>query len=47
MLIADCRPEYPTSQYAVGLQVRDCVRSVADKREGARPVRFYSLTDRS
>lgn len=38
---------FDVSHFAVGLCVRDCVRSVADKREGARPVWFYSLTDRS
>ncbi|MFF0446010.1 methyltransferase domain-containing protein [Streptomyces sp. NPDC004609] len=38
---------FDASHFAVGLRVRDCVRSVAEKREGARPVWFYSLTDRS
>ncbi|MDN3058286.1 methyltransferase domain-containing protein [Streptomyces sp. SRF1] len=33
--------------FALGLRVRDCVQAVADKREGARPVWFYSLSDRS
>ncbi|MFJ8603373.1 methyltransferase domain-containing protein [Streptomyces shenzhenensis] len=33
--------------FAIGLRVRDCHHSVADKRDGARPVWFYGLTDRS
>ncbi|MFJ8793377.1 methyltransferase domain-containing protein [Streptomyces sp. NPDC102462] len=33
--------------FAIGLRVRDCHRSVAEKRDGARPVWFYGLTDRS
>lgn len=33
--------------FAIGLRVRDCHRSVAEKRDGARPVWFYGLADRS
>lgn len=33
--------------FAVGVRVRHCFSVVADKREGARPVWFYGLTDRS
>jgi SAM-dependent methyltransferase len=32
--------------FALGLRVSDCVQVVAEKREGARPVWFYGLTDR-
>ncbi|MFI1398560.1 protein-L-isoaspartate(D-aspartate) O-methyltransferase [Streptomyces sp. NPDC020681] len=39
--------QFEAAAFAVGLQVRGCVRAVADKRDGARPVWFYSLTDRS
>jgi protein-L-isoaspartate O-methyltransferase len=39
--------KFAASHFAVGLQVQDCVRSVADKRDGTRPVWFYGLTDRS
>ncbi|GGP76176.1 methyltransferase domain-containing protein [Streptomyces melanogenes] len=34
-------------EFALGLRVRDCVVTVADKRDGARPVWFYGLTDHS
>ncbi|WP_416973305.1 methyltransferase domain-containing protein [Streptomyces sp. 4F14] len=33
--------------FAIGLRVRDCYRQVAATRDGARPVWFYGLTDRS
>ncbi|MER6075958.1 rRNA adenine N-6-methyltransferase family protein [Streptomyces sp. NPDC001817] len=33
--------------FAIGLRVRDCYRSMAAKRDGARPVWFYGLDDRS
>ncbi|MER7000396.1 methyltransferase domain-containing protein [Streptomyces sp. NPDC000410] len=33
--------------FAVGLRVRDIVKSVADKRNGARPVWFYGPSDKS
>lgn len=39
--------QFDAAAFAIGLQVRDCVRAVAEKRNGARPVWFYSLTDRS
>ncbi|MFI1183271.1 methyltransferase domain-containing protein [Streptomyces sp. NPDC020799] len=38
---------FDAQQFALGLRVPDCVRVVADKRDGARPVWFYGLTDRS
>ncbi|GGW89726.1 methyltransferase domain-containing protein [Streptomyces noursei] len=38
---------YTAVQFALGLRVRDCAQSIADKRDGARPVWFYGLTDRS
>jgi protein-L-isoaspartate O-methyltransferase len=34
-------------RFALGLRVRDCYQLVAGKRDGARPVWFYGLTDRS
>ncbi|MCB5907641.1 methyltransferase domain-containing protein [Streptomyces pinistramenti] len=34
-------------QFALGLRVPDCLRVLAEKREGARPVWFYGLADRS
>ncbi|MFI1100118.1 methyltransferase domain-containing protein [Streptomyces melanogenes] len=34
-------------EFALGLCVRDCVHVVAAKEDGARPVWFYGLTDRS
>lgn len=33
--------------FALGLRVPQCAQSVADKRQRARPVWFYGLTDRS
>ncbi|MFM9447349.1 methyltransferase domain-containing protein [Streptomyces acidiscabies] len=33
--------------FVVGLRVRDCYRQVAARKDGARPVWFYGLTDRS
>ncbi|WP_065961701.1 methyltransferase domain-containing protein [Streptomyces sparsogenes] len=39
--------QYTALPFALGLRVRDCVQAVADKRDGARPVWFYGLTDRS
>ncbi|MEU1306367.1 MULTISPECIES: methyltransferase domain-containing protein [Streptomyces] len=33
--------------FALGLRVPDCHCTVADKRDGARPVWFFGLTDRS
>ncbi|MGV4926439.1 methyltransferase domain-containing protein [Streptomyces sp. BHT-5-2] len=33
--------------FVLGLRVRDCTQAVADKRDGARPVWFYGLSDRS
>ncbi|MGK5447594.1 methyltransferase domain-containing protein [Streptomyces radiopugnans] len=38
---------YTALPFALGLRVRDCVQAVAEKRDGARPVWFYSLSDRS
>ncbi|MBL1100857.1 methyltransferase domain-containing protein [Streptomyces coffeae] len=38
---------YTALPFALGLRVRDCVQAVADKRDGARPVWFYGLRDRS
>lgn len=38
---------FSPQRFALGLRVRDCLHVVADKRDGARPVWFYSLTDRS
>ncbi|MFE6741482.1 methyltransferase domain-containing protein [Streptomyces tubercidicus] len=38
---------YTAAQFALGLRVPDCTQSVADKRDGARPVWFYGLGDRS
>ncbi|MFC5720324.1 methyltransferase domain-containing protein [Streptomyces gamaensis] len=34
-------------QFALGIRVPDCACVVADKRDGARPVWFYGLSDRS
>ncbi|TJZ42752.1 protein-L-isoaspartate(D-aspartate) O-methyltransferase [Streptomyces piniterrae] len=34
-------------RFALGLRVRDCWHVVAEKRDGARPVWFYGLADRS
>ncbi|MFE9396818.1 methyltransferase domain-containing protein [Streptomyces flavidovirens] len=39
--------KYTAVPFALGLRVRDCTQAVADKREGARPVWFYGLRDRS
>ena len=38
---------FSPQRFALGLRLRDCVQVIADKREGARPVWLYSLTDRS
>ncbi|OAL11178.1 protein-L-isoaspartate(D-aspartate) O-methyltransferase [Streptomyces noursei] len=38
---------FSPQSFALGLRVRDCVHTVAGKRDGARPVWLYSLTDRS
>lgn len=38
---------YTAVPFALGLRVRDCAQAVADKRDGARPVWFYGLNDRS
>lgn len=38
---------YTALPFVLGLRVRDCAQAVADKRDGARPVWFYGLTDRS
>jgi protein-L-isoaspartate O-methyltransferase len=38
--------EHP-GQFVVGLRVRDCWHSVAEKRDGVRPVWFYGLSDTS
>ncbi|MDT3397785.1 methyltransferase domain-containing protein [Streptomyces sp. B1866] len=38
---------YTALPFALGLRVRDCVQAVADRRDGARPVWFYGLGDRS
>ncbi|MEC4017767.1 methyltransferase domain-containing protein [Streptomyces sp. H27-D2] len=39
--------KFSPQRFALGLRVRDCRHAVADKRDGARPVWFYGLTDRS
>ncbi|MGW7270780.1 methyltransferase domain-containing protein [Streptomyces sp. NPDC054864] len=39
--------KFTAVSFALGLRVRDCTQAVADKREGARPVWFYGLSDRS
>ncbi|MET9530926.1 MULTISPECIES: methyltransferase domain-containing protein [unclassified Streptomyces] len=39
--------KYTAVPFALGLRVRDCTQAVADKRDGARPVWFYGLNDRS
>lgn len=39
--------QFAPQRFALGLRMRDCVHVVADKRDGARPVWFYGLTDRS
>ncbi|WP_425264610.1 methyltransferase domain-containing protein [Streptomyces curacoi] len=38
---------FAVSSFAVGLRVRDCYRQAAAERDGARPVWFYGLTDKS
>lgn len=38
---------YAALPFALGLRVKDCTQVVAEKRDGVRPVWFYSLTDRS
>ncbi|WP_369171009.1 methyltransferase domain-containing protein [Streptomyces sp. R28] len=38
---------FSPQSFAIGLRVRNCVHAVAEKRDGARPVWFYGLTDRS
>ncbi|MFD9432615.1 methyltransferase domain-containing protein [Streptomyces sp. NPDC060002] len=38
---------YTALPFALGLRVRDCAQAAADKRDGARPVWFYGLDDRS
>ncbi|MHC0433504.1 methyltransferase domain-containing protein [Streptomyces sp. O3] len=38
---------FSPQRFAVGLKLRDCVHIIADKRDGARPVWLYGLTDRS
>ncbi|WAP59052.1 methyltransferase domain-containing protein [Streptomyces sp. S465] len=38
---------YSALRFALGLRVPSCVQVVADQRDGARPVWFYGLTDRS
>ncbi|MFH8556505.1 methyltransferase domain-containing protein [Streptomyces celluloflavus] len=38
---------FAPQRFALGLRVRDCCHVVAEKRDGARPVWFYGLTDRS
>ncbi|MET9258061.1 methyltransferase domain-containing protein [Streptomyces sp. NPDC003717] len=38
---------FAVAPFAMGLRVRDCHRVVAPKRDGARPVWLYGLTDRS
>ncbi|MDN3058054.1 methyltransferase domain-containing protein [Streptomyces sp. SRF1] len=40
-------PPYSALRFALGLRVPNCVQVVADRRDGARPVWFYGLTDRS
>lgn len=39
--------KYTALPFALGLRVRDCSQAVADKRDGARPVWLYGLSDRS
>ncbi|MCQ9178372.1 methyltransferase domain-containing protein [Streptomyces sp. IBSBF 2953] len=38
---------FAATPFAVGLRVRNCHHQPAEKRDGARPVWFYGLTDRS
>ncbi|MGW5097948.1 methyltransferase domain-containing protein [Streptomyces nodosus] len=44
-LLGDGR--FAVTRFAVGLRVRGCYHQAAAKRDGARPVWFYGLTDRS
>ncbi|WOI58743.1 methyltransferase domain-containing protein [Streptomyces fradiae] len=39
--------QYTTLPFVLGLRVQKCRQAVADKRDGARPVWFYSLSDLS
>jgi protein-L-isoaspartate O-methyltransferase len=39
--------QYTAVPFALGMRLRGCVQAVADKRDGARPVWFYGLHDRS
>ncbi|MGR8011271.1 methyltransferase domain-containing protein [Streptomyces hypolithicus] len=39
--------QFGPQQFALGLRLRDCRHTVADKRDGARPVWLYGLSDRS
>ncbi|MEU5434820.1 methyltransferase domain-containing protein [Streptomyces sp. NPDC020719] len=41
------RERFSARVFALGMRVPDCVNVVADKHDGARPVWFYGLTDRS
>lgn len=38
---------FSSQRFVLGLRLRDCVHVEAEKRDGARPVWFYGLTDRS
>ncbi len=38
---------FAPQRFVVGLRVRDCLQVEAEKRDGARPVWFYGLRDRS
>lgn len=38
---------FSSQSFAIGLRVRNCVHVVAEERDGALPVWFYGLTDRS
>ncbi|CAM5547415.1 MULTISPECIES: methyltransferase domain-containing protein [Streptomyces] len=38
---------FAPQRFVVGLRVRDCLQVGAEKRDGARPVWFYGLRDRS
>ncbi|MEU9984089.1 methyltransferase domain-containing protein [Streptomyces sp. NPDC050856] len=39
--------QYTTLPFVLGLRVRHCVQMIAPKRDGARPVWFYGVGDRS
>ncbi|MFH8807960.1 methyltransferase domain-containing protein [Streptomyces hygroscopicus] len=41
------REKFNAHRFALGLRVPDCCQVVAYKRDGARPVWFYGLSDRS